>query len=430
MGERLRENKPNIILITIDCLRADHLKYLHKLIKRKRLVCCTNFFSNGTFTPLSIPCMLSSIYPPLETPQRTITHILKENGYNTAGFVPNAILLDPRYRISRIDKGFDFYNTYLMENPQSNFKRGFNKFSMGIRDMIRLLFGRETKLFEIMDVFKVIPIPFEIWLPYPRAEQIFADARTKIEELGKPYFLWLHLMDAHSPYFPPENYRSIDEKIMKALNLKLLYHKHWRSREDVNLLHRLYIDELRYLDDCLDEFLDAVMEENIYVIVTADHGEQFMEHGGLEHISWCMYEEQIRIPLIILNNDSGEKSFIASTIDIAPTIADLTGIDHGFLGQSILGDNYVEKPILIVGLDDKKKPIYGIRTKRWKLFEGITGWELYDLTRDPHEKQNLYEEEKTIAMKLKNQIEKIKGRKYTTMKEIEKIRQVASKLKR
>ena len=366
-----KPNKPNIVLITIDCLRADHLKYMPRLMKRSPLAIYTNFFSNGTFTPLSIPCMLSSVYPPLSEPQTTIVQLLKEIGYNTAGFVPNAILLEPRYRKLRLENGFDFYETYLMENSQSNFKRAVSKLFTGIKNMIRLLLDYDSRFFEIIDIFKVLPAPLDLWLPYPQAEKVLTDAKKRINKMGHPYFLWVHIMDSHSPYFPPDFYRSVDKKIMKALNLKLRYCKHWRSLEDVKLIHKLYVDELKYIDDSLSKFIDGVMDDNTYFVITSDHGEQFMEHGGMEHISWCMNDEQIKIPFVILNYRNTRKNFLASLINVAPALADLAGINHEFVGQSFLKNDYEEKPIFIVGLNNKKIPLYGIRTKNWKLFEGI-----------------------------------------------------------
>jgi len=194
-------NKKNIILITVDCLRADHVTYMKKLMERKDKIVFENMFSNATYTGLSVPSFLTSTYPPLEKPKAAIAHYLKEEGYQTAAFVPNALLLDPRYRKLRIENGFDFYRNYLKEDVSLT----------GIKDAIKL-FSKYIPQPILMALLKGAGfMPLSVWLPYPRAKKVLDDAKNWFLNAQKPRFMWIHLMDVHSPYLPPEEYMSVDK---------------------------------------------------------------------------------------------------------------------------------------------------------------------------------------------------------------------------
>jgi len=155
-----------------------------------------------------------------------------------------------------------------------------------------------------------------------------------------------------------------------------------------------------------------------------------LEHGGIGHVVSGMYDEQLHIPLLILNGgfDKNEKKLV-SLIDVSPTIAHLAGVGiDGLVGDDVLNKNYEEKPVFFAGHDKKRNMLYGIRTKEWKLFRGINGWELYDLKGDPHESNNIYSKNKEIALSLKGKLLKILEEKNRIGKEDEKLKEVAKKL--
>jgi len=423
-------SKKNIILITVDCLRADHVNYMEKLMERKDKIVFENMFSNATYTGLSIPSMLTSKLPPIECSHLTITTFLKEAGYSTAAFNPNALLLSSRYKKLGIDKDFTYHENYLEGYLSTQKTKMLNNIRTGIKEIITL-FSKHVP----QPILKIILTMVGLFLsstgiPYPRAEKVLEDANKWLNNTSKePFFLWVHLMDVHQPYLPPERFRSIDTNTSLMVNRKLRYSKEILPEEDVELLHRLYIDSIRYVDDSINKFIENINTENTVVIITADHGDQFLEHGGISHLTWNLYDEQLHIPLVILTHGGGQEDKLVSLIDISPTIAQLAGLDiDGFIGNSVLSKDYKEKPVFFAGYDKKWNVLYGIRTKEWKLFRGINGWELYDLKKDPYESNNIYSNNEEIALNLKGKLLKILEEKNRIVEEDKKLKEIAKKL--
>jgi len=423
-------DRKNIILITIDCLRSDHINNMEKLLQRNRKIVFTRMFANATYTGLSVPSMLTSTIPPLEKPELNVAHYLKEAGYSTAAFVPNALLLDNRYRRFRIEKGFDAYKNYLREDLSGMTLRAIDKLMTGIRDSISSIAPMLPRGF-LRSLQKAAGfVPLTVWIPYPRAERVLDEARKKIVEMEKPYFLWIHLMDVHGPYLPPDNFRTGTRNDMIIANKRLRYSKTWLPPEDVKTLHQLYCDNIRYVDNEIDGLLHDVMDDNTIVIVTADHGEQFLEHNGIGHTNWSMYDEQLHIPLVLLNtgatNATNDK--LVSLIDIAPTITALSDISaEEFWGRNIFLEDK-EQPVFFAGYDRKWNVLTGIRTTGWKLFRGVKGWELYDLKKDPKEKKNMYKEKPDKATALKYQLVSILEMKNQKSSEEKRLRNIAKKV--
>ncbi len=432
----MKEKRKNIILITVDCLRADHVKYMRKIIKEKDKVFFKYMFSNATYTGLSIPSLLSSFYPPIEEPRTTITVYLKEQGYQTAAFVPNALLLDSRYRKLKIEKGFDLYKNYLDSGTQHTL-RALNKLIVGLKDLISRGAKYIPKIFLRALQRGVGYTPLPIWLPYPRGEYILLDAIKWIEKIKKPFFVWIHLMDAHAPYLPPDDYLTmVDKKTAYVVNKRLKYSRRWLPKEDVDNLHQLYIDSIRYIDAIIYEFLYKIDRDNTIILLTADHGEQFLEHGKILHPEYGMYDEQLHIPLFIFNEYTGneyngymgENNNLCSLIDIAPTIAQMVGLEtYGFVGETVFKKTS-NKIVFFAGYDPKWRVLYGVRTKEWKLFRGIDGWELYNVLKDPKEKRNIYNEEEEKALQLKTRLLHILEKKRKDRYEKQQLKNIHQKI--
>jgi arylsulfatase A-like enzyme len=257
-------------------------------------------------------------------------------------------------------------------------------------------------------------------------------------------------MDAHAPYSSPDEYlnqflsrpASVQEKRRIAYSqlVDVLLDK--MSSHDREVLISLYDASIRYVDAAIGQLLDELKKLNLYddtvIIITADHGEEFGEHGRFNHGG--LYDTVIHVPLVIANSGAGEGLVIerqVSLIDLAPTILDLVGIEsaNNFQGRSLLpvieGRNPISPAVMTIGPDpctnrwaprrrisgnsdmsiapdfshSRLSPsrIISCRSEEWKYiytekYDGTcVKQELYDLKNDPGETNNLQPSHKEKA---------------------------------
>jgi arylsulfatase len=170
-------------------------------------------------------------------------------------------------------------------------------------------------------------------------------------------------MDTHIPYSPKhEALKSIEYSKAKAL---YLIYKHWGiqiqlTKSELEQFKRLYDLQIRHIDDTLEEYLPKLTQndfENTLTIITADHGEEFMEHGKIGH-STPLSETLLHVPLIISGGGLERKTINmkSSLLDLAPTILDILGLKeyNRFRGKSLL--NIREgRPVIAQGIFQGKK---------------------------------------------------------------------------
>jgi len=220
-------------------------------------------------------------------------------------------------------------------------------------------------------------------------------------------------MDIHEPYVPPRKYVDmIDPSIsLSADEMFRLFNDVVRARDvsdggTVELLRKLYFAHVREVDDYVKEFFDILAGRGVLgdsvVIITADHGDEFGEHGSCSH-DGKMYRELIDVPLLIFQPDRDEQAVsgkLVSNVDIPPTILHLFGLEpcEKFQGTSLLpADEYPEKPCFGEAIakegrmKPEDKPIYYCREGDLKVIyhAGRDCWEMYDLAADPAEKSNV-----------------------------------------
>ena len=411
-------DKKNIILLTIDCLRADHL---HCMGYQKNIspnldtlgengVIFTNAFSNGPYTPYSIPSFITSTMPPIEKkPQETIASYLKKNGYATAAFNPNPIVFSTTSGGGMINKGFDKFDLMLSAVKKYNLTIGAIR-QYAMRDL-RGFLGENNFIYKTIYLlydlaiknFSNIFCPKEHLL-IPNAEQINQRALEWVKEQKSKFFLWIHYMDVHEPYTPP-GYEN--EKEMLYLITKYRDFPNMLSKEEIKKLIDLYDLTIKYTDKEIQKFLQKLKElnklENSIIIISADHGDAFAEHKVLGHgdkfLEGELYDELIHVPLII--NGSEKKGTIiekpVQLIDLAPTICELVNIPIPpvFFGKNMFTSN--DKGIII----NSAGPV-AYRTREYKIIINKNKEnELYDLKNDPGEKHNIY----NINKKMKNILE-------------------------
>jgi arylsulfatase A-like enzyme len=189
----------------------------------------------------------------------------------------------------------------------------------------------------------------------------------------------------------------------------------------------------------LDKIKSSQLEDNTIIIITADHGEAFGEHGIYGH-GWNMFDEFIRVPLIIKvpRIEKGRKiRALVQGVDIMPTALELAGVvcPHQAQGKSLV--NLMSKvnaaPVHEYIFSGGKKVEKTIRSLEWKLITGCTvasKKELYNLRLDPGEKNNIYDKNKDVALKLELKFKEweaslpfYKDQEYSFSSEIDKATQ-------
>lgn len=414
-------NDLNIILITIDCLRVDYIGCMGNLENitpnidnfAKQGVVFTQTFVNGPSTPFSFPSIFTSSYPLIDPNfpklsrfRLTIASVLRENGFVTAGINSNPYLS----RFYDYDVGFSFFDDIFSEKKPAQ---------KGLKQLIK----KYKKIYGFFKAFyQKIRIKYKIKPPYQRTETITKKAINWIKNNKGNKFIWLHIMDTHHPFLPPKRFRITStyrmykaEKILKKNRPKL-------SEKSLNNIKSQYKATIRYVDEEFGNFIEHLKKLKIFnnslIIITADHGEEFKEHGGFSH-QCKLYDELIHVPLIIMGpklpkNLKIEK--LVSLIDLAPTILEYLSLNecNDFMGKSFLSlfmrsdKKYKRQGVISESLSKDGKVslllkeafrIISYRTDEWKLIinEETNTKELYNLKSDPKEIINIYNQNVKIA---------------------------------
>ena len=350
---------PDIFLITIDTLRADHVHcYGYDKVETPALdalakegIRFTQAFTPSPITNTSHASILTGLLPgshgvtdfavPLGPAHPTVAELLKKESYHTAAFI-GAVILDSKTLAPGFDRGFDYYDNFP-EHPQSKSR-----------------WGRIER--RGMDVAQHA----ESWLA---------------KHPARPHFVWVHLYDPHDPYEPPPPF---SEK----------YKDH------------LYDGEIAYADSALANFIAYLKQTGHYrnsiIIVVGDHGEGLGEHHEDTH-GIFLYDSTTHVPLIVkLPNEIHAGTVIqaqARTVDIVPTLLDLVGApplekrDGDSLTSYFSGGDEAGRPSF--GETDYPlrfgwAPLRSLRTKSYKFIEAPRP-ELYDLQADAAELHSKYE---------------------------------------
>ncbi len=398
----------NIILFTIDTLRKDALgcygsskdtPFIDSI--QDKCIRFTNLQAIGPYTQASFPGILTSSYyleygkqKMLSTKRTLISEVLTKAGITTAAFHSNPYLSG----YFGWNRGWDIFYDSMEED---------------VTDEVPYVKG------------DVINRNVENWL----------STYTKERNYNR-FFLWAHYMDVHEPYVPEKKYVdmidpavALSQAEMFALFKDPLLKRDVSDKGKVELLKKLYRAHVREVDGYVREFFAILKKHDLLqdtvIIVTADHGDEFDEHGGLSH-DGKMYSELIHVPFLIYDHtrDRGEEcDTLMSNIDIPPTILHLFGLDpvDNFRGISTLPyAEYPEKGCFGEAIGKKSaheketdKPVYYYREKNLKIIYSETDdkWELYDLGSDPEELDNIIDtsfETKEMKEKLQAAISSIK----------------------
>ncbi|MFW9827318.1 MAG: sulfatase-like hydrolase/transferase [Candidatus Thorarchaeota archaeon] len=459
--------KKRLILITIDCLRRDRLSlcnkeknltpYICKFLKNS--VIFDNFISNGSTTAPAFYSMFTSNIPDIDEPyaplpikKKRLAQIIKENRIKTCGIHSNPHL----GKFCHYDLGFDyFFDIFKVPVDYSIESLRKKIFYFLNRLMVRLgIINYKNKLETIFFKFlkkriqKTDKKAFMLTSPYADAEIITTTAIKWLKSNFKDsFFLWIHYMDCHLPYFPPLRYikNITDEKITKEdmIQIKKISTSLRNNNQFIDNLDErykkialsLYDAEVSYVDYHIGNLCHYLKRIDIFnrtnIILTADHGEALFEHNTLGHKA-SLYEELLRIPLVIkIEGNSIEKRRIEDQfqmIDLAPTILDIFNIpkESMFKGMSLLpliqgktDIKYNNKYIISAELHNNYRVqnafsnpkldyyiLVSCRTNEWKLIYDQKENQvfLYNLIIDPLELLNLKDEKDKKIQSIKNNL--------------------------
>jgi len=342
----------NVLLITLDALRADHLSsygyerettpFIDDFATRGARF--TSAFSASSHTREAIPSILTGRYPDEAIDDRyrrsadTIAERLR-GGFATAGFHSNPFVS----RAYGFDQGFETFDDDL--------RLGGN----------RLLALAQRALDKLRNRH------------YARADEINERSLSWLGSLedDRPFLLWNHYMDPHGPYEAPAEYqrRFRGEAISRKQSTKL-YHRAIKDPESVTDAERrhlidLYDAEIAYTDDRLEALFGALEErgllEGTLVVITADHGDAFGENGYYEHPRY-LHDELVHVPLILAGPGvtPGTVEVPTSTLDIATTVLSAVDrSDEGLPGEDLRAvaatpENYAGRTVISQARGEKE----------------------------------------------------------------------------
>ena len=391
IGPRPKISEPNVFLVTIDTLRADHVQcYGYDRVQTPALdalakdgIRFTEAFTPSPITNTSHTTILTGLLPsvhgvtdfaiPLASTHPTWAELVKKQGYHTAAFI-GAVILDSKTLAPGLDRGFDFYDNFP-QHSETNSR-----------------WGRVER--RGMDVVHHA----ETWLT--------------VHPAG-PHFVWVHLYDPHDPYEPPPPYSQIYKD-------------------------RLYDGEIAYADAALGKFIAYLKLHNWYadslIIVVGDHGEGLGEHNEETH-GIFLYDSTLHVPLIVkLPARSQARSSKVSreraskqgnvveaqvrTTDILPTVLELVGaqfpqyLDGKSLAPYLRGNSVPDRPAF--GETDYPlrfgwAPLRSVRDDGFKFIEAPRP-EFYNLRADSTETKNLYEPWDADVQKLRSMLADLRAK--------------------
>jgi arylsulfatase A-like enzyme len=450
----------SLVLITVDCFRADHAGFLG--YKRNTtpfldsLAKSSTVFSNaivaGAPTYYSFPAIMASRHPlawgrdviGIAPEEPTIASALNQSGYATAAFLAANPYLSPQFGY---DAGFDTFHDFLEVATRSAAKsttpdtgssrvRRFNSLLVEACHRLGPIGGAYDELYfkYCQAISKRSPQSLDSLRRFPSADVIVNEASSWLENLGaEPFFLWLHLMDPHSPYYPKEE--ALHWMGDRSDASRARYANSFWNREDIGArrlrgrrdeIISLYDAGIRWVDAQIGRLVDKLRRRELWdscvFAVTADHGEEFLEHEGRYHSPAKLTEELIHVPLLLHAPGSGASQIRTapiSLVDLAPTLfeamdisapATFRGTSHWMQLQETERPN---PPVIVEAIATCKNPfdpqqrvgprIIAVRDSAYKLVLdfALSEGNLFSLKSDPGELTPLPEDaEKPVRRRL------------------------------
>jgi arylsulfatase A-like enzyme len=411
--------KPNIMLVTLDTVRADHMSLygyerdttpnLSKLAEEASVY--TRAIAPGDMTLSSHASIFTGLYPswhkthfdpahpagrPLDGKYPVLPEILSAKGFDSIGIAANYLFLGAGFGL---DRGYSYYDVSAA-TPFLGATRSFF-----LRQRIRNILIRFSEPWRYDPVFRRAGEINDAALTLLRREK--AEARN--------FFLFLNYMDAHSPYLPPgqfaTRYPGVDRGIPSGhydgILKDVVTRKHHLSDRERRHFMSQYDAGIAYMDASIGTLIDGLKQEGLYentlLIITADHGEAFGERDLMGH-ALSVYQDEVHVPLIV--HYPKQQNHVAvdtpvSLVDLLPTIMEVLGYNtpKDVQGRSLLKRSSDGDPVFSETFAHPLMSAWSPRFQRnaqciisgsMKFIHSSNGArELYDLASDPNEEHNL-----------------------------------------
>jgi arylsulfatase A-like enzyme len=438
--------KKSIVLVTVDCLRADHVGFMGydrpttpflDTLAAESLV-FPAAIAAGAPTYYSFPAIFASRFPltlgrdilGLAPGEPTLASILKSAGYATASFGAANPYISSRFGYAH---GFDTFHDFLDDEPAplsdgnavaptaNGWANRLNHNLQNINSKLGpLRFVYDELYFQYCQRTTPTPPSLDALRRFPAADVLVDQACAWLASIGDvPFFLWLHLMDPHSPYYPKEHaFELMRQGSITPFRARYL-NSFWnrsdltprglsRHREEIIAL---YDAGIRWVDVQMARLVEVLRQagqwDNSIFAFTADHGEEFLDHGGRYHPPSRLMEELIHVPLLlrvpgVVKEKVGKVPF--SLLHLAPTLLEAAqlSVPSEFQGRSYWRQRSDPEAIAIsecvAGCTNPFHPqnrmgprVLSVRETRFKLVLHFNppAEHLYDLEADPGERSPL-----------------------------------------
>lgn len=392
-GLKRPDDQYNVVFVLLDALRTDHVGiYGSKDVQTPHIdkFCSTGVLfldaaASASYTKASVASLFTSTHPwlhgvltqldVLSDDMHCLAEVLKEAGYTTVSLIDNSQV-----------------------SPVFGFGQGFDKVLEWYSEDFREL--RSTSLDRNLDFWNII-------------------CKPALEEIkGEKFFAYIHLIDPHSPYTPLPEFEQMysqgyegtfttGPEVLDLIRTGVML----LEPADIAYLNSLYKGEITSVDRYMGWFMEWLeannLTRNTLVVFLSDHGEAFMAHGDIEH-GRTLYQELLHVPLCFsipgTLPEGAQTEYPAALLDVAPTILDILGIamPDQMQGRSLFGA-LAGAPVpddVHLRFGAVRSQIHSVRRGDMKLIKKLVSSanapikhyqsELYDLTRDPDEKVNLW----------------------------------------
>jgi arylsulfatase A-like enzyme len=434
-------NSPNVLIIIVDALRADHLQaygytrdtspYIALLAQQG--VVFENAIAPSSWTLPSHASILTGLYPNesgvsgfkdiLSGDRPTLGDALRNRGYRTGAFSANYLFFSKSrgfiHGFSHFEESEQSFGAILEEVPISHFILG---------QLSRVGIGGQFTLFGVKSA--------------PDAEKIDEDAMAWIDKGHRPFFAVLNYYDVHEPALPPESYLHMYSTDRSARRESLQFQENCIDGSDPSCdpdrpqFLATYDGAMRYVDDNIEHLLSQLDKQgrlqNTIVVLTSDHGQEFGDHGLYGH-GKSLYRSEIQVPLIIwkpgLVPPSVRLQTPVSTTDIPATILDLTATagTQTMPGRSLAALWKSSEPVsgwpepiselarlhwFSKNAPNYNNPVSSIVTPQWQFIRQGDKDLLFDWKTDPDETHDLCPSQPAVCPDLQNRLQATQGSRH------------------